>query len=104
MYLPKFIYLKRREKSMYHIKIANETFSCHMQDSLLAAAKKNMMNIPYGCANGGCGMCKMKVVAGVYKLGTCSVDVLNETERTQGYVLACKTYPLSNLELKPLEN
>ncbi len=25
---------------MYHIKIANETFSCHMQDSLLAALKK----------------------------------------------------------------
>lgn len=62
-------------------------------ESLLDAALKQQIALPYGCKNGGCGMCKVKVEAGSYTLGLCSKSVLPDTDKEAGYVLACRTYP-----------
>ncbi len=63
------------------------------KESLLNAALKQQLAIPYGCKNGGCGMCKVKVEKGVYHLGLCSKKALCDNEIKQGYVLACRTFP-----------
>ena len=84
---------------MYQVTIKNETFPCQMNDSVLSAARKKLVNIPSGCANGGCGMCKIKVIKGEYEIHTYSKDALNDEERQAGYILACKTFPLSDLIL-----
>jgi ferredoxin len=82
---------------MYQINIGGKVFSCEENMDLLKAANSQQVKIPYGCANGGCGMCKVKIKEGEYKIGLCSKGALSDEERQKGYVLACKTYPLSHL-------
>ncbi|WP_338751274.1 2Fe-2S iron-sulfur cluster binding domain-containing protein [Bacillus sp. FJAT-52991] len=65
-------------------------------ESLLKAALKQQVNIPYACTKGGCGMCKVKIITGQFRLGLCSKRTLTDEEREAGYVLACQTYPESN--------
>jgi CDP-4-dehydro-6-deoxyglucose reductase len=44
-------------------------------------------------------MCKVKVVEGAFTLGICSKAVLSEWDREANCVLACKTYPSSDMEV-----
>jgi CDP-4-dehydro-6-deoxyglucose reductase len=88
---------KEEQPMIYQINIGGKVFSCGENMDLLKAAKSQQVKIPYGCANGGCGMCKVKIKEGEYKIGLCSKGALSDEERRQGYVLACKTYPLSHL-------
>ncbi|MFD3445899.1 2Fe-2S iron-sulfur cluster-binding protein [Microbacteriaceae bacterium 4G12] len=85
---------------MFTITLGNRTFTCTEQTSIIDACKLQFVKIPYGCCRGGCGMCKVKVVDGEYTLGTVSKDALSDDEREQGYVLACKTCPSSNLTIQ----
>jgi len=55
-----------------------------------------------GCRNGGCGVCKIRVVSGEVSLGPCSASALSPSERAGGMVLACKAAPLSDLVVEPL--
>ncbi|KKB36935.1 2Fe-2S iron-sulfur cluster-binding protein [Bacillus thermotolerans] len=61
--------------------------------SLLQAALSQKVNISYACTRGGCGMCKVKVESGKFQLGLCSKTALDDLERRDGIVLACKTFP-----------
>lgn len=79
-------HLKSHVGKVQHVKV-------DPNQSLLNAALKQQVAIPYGCKNGGCGMCKVRVEKGTYDLGLCSKRVLCDNERKEGYVLACRTYP-----------
>lgn len=59
--------------------------------------------IPVGCRNGGCGKCKVRVVSGEYRTGKMSRAHISEAEQAEGWVLACRLYPESDvvLELPP---
>ncbi|WP_347709272.1 2Fe-2S iron-sulfur cluster binding domain-containing protein [Bacillus sp. FJAT-47783] len=61
-------------------------------ESLLQAALKQKVKVPYACTKGGCGMCKVKITAGQFRLGVYSKRALTDEEREAGYVLACQTY------------
>ena len=75
-----------------------ERFSCRDDAHLLEAMEKAMCRgIPVGCRNGGCGACKIRVTAGNYTTRKMSRAVVSENEEADGYVLACKTYPKSDL-------
>ncbi len=70
-----------------------------LQSGLYAGLKLN-----YGCANGSCGMCKVRVISGdVVK--TQHFDYpLSEAEKAQGYTLmCCHTAASSELTLEMLE-
>lgn len=84
---------------MYRISFNKASFDCSDDNDILRMARKQSVKIPYGCANGGCGMCKIRVLRGKYQLGVSSKTALTDKERENGYALACKTYPLSNLEI-----
>lgn len=70
------------------------------QDLLAAAVAQQVRSIKRGCRGGGCGMCKVQVLDGAYDLGKSSVAILPPAEREQGYVLACKTIPKSDLKIR----
>lgn len=84
---------------MYTITFGNRTFPCSEQEDLLQASKRKFVPIPSGCQRGGCGMCKVKIVEGAYQIGLISNTALTNEEREEGYVLACKTTPMSDLIL-----
>ncbi|MFC3885542.1 2Fe-2S iron-sulfur cluster binding domain-containing protein [Bacillus songklensis] len=89
---------------MFTVKVmdyneGNPELSCHDSESLLDAANKRGIKIPYACKGGGCGMCKIKVEEGDFERGPSSKEVLPDAERTMNYTLACKTYPKSDMKI-----
>lgn len=79
-----------------------ERYNCSVQESLLAGmARLGRRGIPVGCLNGGCGVCKVRVVQGeVQKLGPLSRAHVSADEEQVGYSLACRIAPQSDVELE----
>lgn len=89
---------------MYEITFnEKETFTCNGEEDLLRCAQKHAIKVPFACRGGGCGVCKVKVIAGEYRIGPSSKAVLSDEERKNKFVLACKTYPLSELTFQLIE-
>lgn len=84
---------------MFTVKFMGHTYVCRPEENLLEAARKCHIPLPVGCCSGGCGMCKVKVVEGAFTLGICSKAVLSDWDREANCVLACKTYPSSDMEV-----
>ncbi len=62
------------------------------------------LKLNYGCGNGSCGMCKVRVTAGQVARTMPTDYPLSETEKAQGYVLACAhTAASSELTIETLE-
>lgn len=79
-----------------------ERFSCAPGESLLAGmARLGRRGIPVGCLNGGCGVCKVRVLQGeISKLGPISRVHVSVDEECAGYSLACRVAPASDVELE----
>lgn len=61
-------------------------------------------NLPYGCREGDCGSCLMKVEAGWENLSTPSVieeKVLREQSAGRHYRLACQAQILGDVTVRP---
>src|SRR5258706_9337386 len=79
---------------------SGETFHCNDDMHVLEAMEKAMcLGIPVGCRNGGCGACKVRITSGEYVTQKMNRAVVNATEELQGYALACKAYPRSDLKV-----
>lgn len=50
-----------------------------------------------GCRNGGCGVCRVQVLDGRVRAEKMSMRHVNSAERADGYALACRIYPESDL-------
>jgi ferredoxin len=89
----------------FEITIADtgERFACDDgQDVLAAMERLGRRGIPVGCRGGGCGVCRVQVVAGRFRTQRVSRAHIGEAERAAGICLACKLIPESNLTLRPL--
>lgn len=75
-------------------------FDCPETMSLLAGmVKLGRRGIPIGCRGGGCGVCKVEIVAGSYEASTMSRDHVSVNDERQGCVLACRVHPRSDIVL-----
>lgn len=72
-----------------------ETYACATDESLLRGMLRlGRKGIPVGCVNGGCGVCKVRIVQGqVTALGPVSRAHVNEDEACAGLTLACRVAP-----------
>ena len=84
------------------IRQTGESFSCRDDQSVLAAmASTGRRGIPVGCLGGGCGVCKIRLLSGqVSRLGPVSRAHVTTDEEGQGYTLACRVAPCSELEVE----
>ena len=92
-----------QSEKTYRITFADSTleFECSSEvDVLDGMSKLGLRGIPVGCKGGGCGVCKVEVLSGVYRVGTMSRDHISEDEQRRNQVLACRIYPDSDLILK----
>ncbi|MCW5635448.1 MAG: 2Fe-2S iron-sulfur cluster binding domain-containing protein [Rubrivivax sp.] len=86
------------------VRPSGHQFTVEGHDSLLQAGMKAGLKLNYGCGNGSCGMCKVRVTSGQVARCMHSDYALSETEKAQGYVLACAhTAASSELTLETLE-
>ena len=66
-------------------------------ETLLAALEKKSIVIPSLCRSGECSMCRVKILSGkVYQPPGVPV---RKSDRQFGYVHACMSYPIDNLEI-----
>ena len=86
------------------LRPSGHQFSVEGRDTLLQAALRAGLNLNYGCGNGTCGMCKVRVIDGDVARTAHSDYPLSEAEKAQGYVLACAhTAASSEVTLETLE-
>jgi len=86
------------------LRPSGHQFAVEGHETLLQAGMRAGLKLNYGCGNGSCGMCKVRVTAGQVVRTMATDYPLSENEKTQGYVLACAhTSASSELTLETLE-
>ncbi|MBI4740433.1 MAG: 2Fe-2S iron-sulfur cluster binding domain-containing protein [Betaproteobacteria bacterium] len=86
------------------VRPSGHEFTVEGRDTLLQAGLRAGLKFNYGCGNGTCGMCKVRVVSGeVAKIQPYDYP-LSEAEKRQGYTLLCAhTAASGELSLEVLE-
>jgi CDP-4-dehydro-6-deoxyglucose reductase, E3 len=82
------------------IKPSDHRFECAGDETILAAALRASLLLPYGCRDGACGSCKSKIVAGEVDYGSHQPATLTDIEKKQGYMLPCVARPLMDITLE----
>ena len=69
-------------------------------ETLLQAAQRQGVSIPFSCRVGGCGTCKCRLVSGRVKELTETGYVLSDDELAEGGILACQSVPQTDVEIE----
>jgi CDP-4-dehydro-6-deoxyglucose reductase len=86
------------------VRPSGRQFTVEGRDSLLQAGMKAGLKLNYGCGNGSCGMCKVRVTSGLVARCMHTDYSLSDLEKAQGYVLSCAhTAASSELTIETLE-
>lgn len=85
------------------IQSSGREFTVEEKETVLAAALRQGVMLPYSCRNGACGTCKGKLLSGQVDYGTYEAKAMSETEREQGHALFCQAKPLSDLVIEAKE-
>jgi NAD(P)H-flavin reductase/ferredoxin len=85
----------------FNIAVADTEFRfpCEPNESLLDAAQRAGLEIPFSCRKGVCGTCKGRIISGEAR--AFAGDALGEAERAEGHVLFCNARPRSDLIIAP---
>lgn len=84
------------------VEQTGERFQCALDESLLQGMLRlGRRGIPVGCVNGGCGVCKVRIVAGeVRAMGPISRAHVSVEEEAAGFTLACRVAPVTAVQLQ----
>ena len=74
-------------------------FPAEAGDTLLGAALRAGVGLPYECASGGCGSCKVEVLAGSVEDLRPDAPGLSLRDRARGRYLACQSRALGDCRL-----
>ena len=76
-------------------------FPCSEGETLLAALRPvHKTKIVSGCRGGGCGICKVRIVAGAAHFGLMSRAHIDGDDRANGFALACQTFPQADMTIQ----
>lgn len=85
-----------------HIHKQVYTFTVNFPDSILDAALKNNIELPYSCRAGQCSTCSTKCISGEVVMSFNAV--LTEREEKNGQILTCKGHPVSKKIILDYDN
>lgn len=86
------------------VRPSGHQFAVEGHANLLQSGLHAGLKLNYGCGNGSCGMCKVRVISGDLAPTQHSDYPLSEAEKAQGYALmCCHTAASSELTLELLE-
>ena len=89
-------------KVIVSVEQTGDHYACAIHESLLKGMLKlGRKGIPAGCVNGGCGVCKVRIVEGeVTVLGPVSRAHVSAEEEACGFTLACRVAPVTAIRLR----
>ena len=79
------------------LKSSGKQFIVNQEETILEAALRQGITLPYGCKNGACGSCKGKILDGRVNHGQHSQGALSAADETAGGTLFCCAHPQSDL-------
>jgi CDP-4-dehydro-6-deoxyglucose reductase len=82
------------------IKPGDHSFVCDDGESVVAAAMRADLMIPYGCRSGACGTCKSRILGGSVDYGHYQHTTLTDAEKQQNLALLCVATPLTDLTVE----
>ena len=85
------------------VQPSGHQFSCEADETVLSAAIRAGVGLPYSCKSGACSSCKGKVVSGSVKHKAYQSRSLTDDEAAQGYSLLCCAIPQGDLTVQARE-
>lgn len=97
------------ERFVIRVEGSDASFTCRGDQRVLEALNATWFgpggskrpDLKVGCRRGGCGVCRVQVLAGDYDTDAMSAAFVDDQERCAGYALACCIFPRSDLLLRP---
>jgi len=89
---------------VFKIKIepSGHSFEASAEETVLAAALKHGVNLPYSCRGGACGSCKSKITSGEVHYEFMP-DGISSREKQAGFALLCQAMASSDLVIESRE-
>ncbi len=85
------------------VQPSGRQFTCEAGESILTAALRAGVGLPYGCKNGACGSCKGRLLAGSVEHGKHQERALSAAEEAAGSALFCCAQPQSDVTIEARE-
>lgn len=82
-----------------HVHPSGHTFQVEDGETVVDAAVRSGVALPYGCRGGFCGACKGKVLAGEYRYED-EPGGLEEGDAEAGLALFCQAHPTSDMTIQ----
>jgi CDP-4-dehydro-6-deoxyglucose reductase len=82
------------------VQPSGHAFEVQEGESILTAALRQDLVLPYGCRNGACGSCKGRILEGRVDYGVYQPKALTDDEKAQGKALFCQARPLGDLVIE----
>ena len=82
------------------VQPSGHEFHVEEGESVLTAALRQHLVLPYGCRNGACASCKGRIVEGRVDYGVHQKKALTDEEKAQGKALFCQAKPLTDLVIE----
>ena len=87
-----------REEVTLRTEDTNHRFVVGGRHSILEAATRSGVELPFSCGMGGCGACRVRLTSGTVEME--EPNCLTPEERDAGFVLTCVGHPTSPCEIK----
>ncbi|MGK5031366.1 CDP-6-deoxy-delta-3,4-glucoseen reductase [Janthinobacterium sp. DSP2-3-3] len=85
------------------VQPSGHQFSCEADETVLSAAIRAGVGLPYSCKSGACSSCKGKIVSGSVQHKPYQARSLTEDEAAAGYSLLCCAVPQGDLVVQARE-
>lgn len=85
------------------VQPSGRQFTCEEDETVLTAAIRAGVGLPYGCKNGACGTCKGKLLEGSVTHGAHQEKALPVAEEEKGFALFCCATPHSDIVIEARE-
>ena len=83
-----------------HLHNDDRVFTARVDETVLEAALRSGVVLPYGCRNGACGTCKGRLLSGEIRYRDITLTGITPEERESGSVLFCQALPASDLVIE----
>jgi len=82
------------------IQSSNQIFIAQEDETILEAALRQSIGLPYGCRNGACGSCKGQLISGNIEYKDVPLTGLTVQDLDAGMILFCQAKPVSDIIIK----
>ncbi len=86
--------------NLIHIEPSGHELHAEPDESVLDAALRQGLALPYGCRNGACRSCKARVLEGQVEYPDGLPKSLTPLDTAQGFALLCMAHPTTDLRIE----